>query len=63
MIIINPKWYWVFKLHEVWEGGDPLPLLSSLSEGQLEQNFVVCNYVTNWIKNHNKIDDIDTGLL
>ena len=49
MIIINPEWYGVLKLHEVLGGGggNPLPLLSSLSEGQLEQNFVVCNYVTN----------------
>ena len=31
-------------------GGNPLPLLSSLSEGQLEQN-------------HNKIDDVNTGPL
>ena len=50
-------------LRSMEEGGGPLPLLSSLSEGQLEQNFVVCNYVTNWIKNHNKIDDINTGPL
>ena len=62
MIIIDPKWYGLFKLHEVWGGGggDPLPLLSSLSEGQLEQNFFLCNYVTNSIKNHN---DINTGPL
>ena len=28
-----------------------------------EQNLVVYKYVTNWIQNHDKIDDITTGPL
>ena len=39
------------------------PPLFQLSEVQLEQNLVVCKYVTNCIQNHNKIDDITTGSL
>ena len=44
-------------------GGFHHPSLFPLFEGQLKQNLVVCNYVTNYTKNHNKIDDIITGPL
>ena len=42
---------------------DPPPLLFPLPEGQLEQNLVVCKYVTNCLQNPNKTDDCTTGPL
>ena len=33
-------------------------LLISLSEGQIEQNFVICKYVTNCLHNHNETVDV-----
>ena len=33
-----------------------------LSEGQLKHKFVMCKYVTNILQNHDKIDDVTTGL-
>ena len=59
---VNPKWYWVLKMHEVL-GEVDLSSSFPLSEGQLGQNLIVYKYVTNCYQNRNKIGDVTTGPL
>ena len=51
-------------LHRGVMGGvDSTPYLLPLFESQFQQNLVECKYVTNFIQNLNKIDDVITGPL
>ena len=62
---LKPEWHEALKIHEVWGWipfHPPPPSLFPFPKGQLEQNLIICKYVTNCLQNHNKIDDVTIGL-